>query len=144
MLWEHLLTSRVLPSDSISELKAEPDKLWYQKTRTWYSIYQFTIVSLFKLAIMTQLSIFVLIQRHKRRHLKSATSSWPDKGTCREIDNVYQATCNNAVYMRCNWLAHYQNSLPWRNNLDPRMVLSLICTCDVLLNCLADITHILL
>ena len=24
--------------------------------------------------------IFVLIQRHKRRHLKSATSSWPDKG----------------------------------------------------------------
>ena len=24
---------------------------------------------------------------------KSATPPWPDKGTCREIDNVYQATC---------------------------------------------------
>ena len=30
------------------------------------------------------------IQRHWRRHSKSATSSLPDKGTCREIDNVYQ------------------------------------------------------
>ena len=35
--------------------------------------------------------------------LKSATSSGPDKGTCREIDNVYQATCNNAVNVRSNW-----------------------------------------
>ena len=34
---------------------------------------------------------------------KTATSSWPDKGTCREIDNVYQATRNNAVNMRGNW-----------------------------------------
>ena len=31
-----------------------------------------------------------------------AMSSWPDKGTCCEIDSVYQATCNNAVNMRGN------------------------------------------
>ena len=38
-------------------------------------------VTLFKLAIMTYFYfISVLIQRHWRRHLKSATSSWPDKG----------------------------------------------------------------
>ena len=29
---------------------------------------------------MTKFFIFMLIQRHKRRHSKSATSSWPDKG----------------------------------------------------------------
>ena len=29
---------------------------------------------------MTYFLMFVLIQRHKRRHSKSATSSWPDKG----------------------------------------------------------------
>ena len=27
-------------------------------------------------------------------------SGFNDKGTCREIDNVYQATCDNAVIMR--------------------------------------------
>ena len=32
--------------------------------------------------------------------LKSSTSSWPDKGTCREIDNVYQAKCSNTINMR--------------------------------------------
>ena len=54
-------------------------------------------------AIMTSFSIFVLIQHHYRCHSKSATSSWPDKGTCREVDNVYQAMCNYAVkYAR--WL----------------------------------------
>ena len=46
--------------------------------------------------------IFVLIQRHKRHNSNRVTSSRPDKGTCREIDNVYQATCNNAVNMRGN------------------------------------------
>ena len=39
----------------------------------------------------------MLIQRHFQRHSKSATSSWPYKGTCREVDNIYQATCNTAV-----------------------------------------------
>ena len=33
---------------------------------------------------------------------KNATSSCPDRGTCGEINNVYQATCNNALYMRGN------------------------------------------
>ena len=46
--------------------------------------------------------MFVLIQPHMRRQSKSAASSRPDKGTCREMDNVYQATCNNAVDMRDN------------------------------------------
>ena len=36
---------------------------------------------------------------------KGVTSSWPDKGTlsCREKDNVYQATCNAAENMNGNW-----------------------------------------
>ena len=35
---------------------------------------------------------------------KSAMSPWPDKGICFEIDNFYQATCNNAVNnIRSNW-----------------------------------------
>ena len=38
------------------------------------------IVEHLKLAIMTTFLIFVLIQCHKRRHSKSATSSWPDIG----------------------------------------------------------------
>ena len=44
----------------------------------------------------------MLIQRHWQRHLKCAMSTQPDKGTCREIDNVYQATCNTLVNMRGN------------------------------------------
>ena len=44
----------------------------------------------------------LLIQRH-RHHSKSATSSWPDNGTCSEIDNVYQPTCTNAFNMQGNW-----------------------------------------
>ena len=37
------LRTRVdIASDSTHILKAEPGKLDYQKTRTWYSIYQFT------------------------------------------------------------------------------------------------------
>ena len=52
---------------------------------------------------MTYFFIFVLIQRHKRRHFKSLTSSCPDKGTFHEIDNVYQATCSNAVNIRGNF-----------------------------------------
>ena len=42
-------------------------------------------------------------QRLWRCHSKSATSSWPDKGTCCEIDNVFQAMCNAAVNMNGNW-----------------------------------------
>ena len=54
--------------------------------------------SLFKLAILASLSI-----DHRRCHSKCATSSWPDKGTCREIGNV-RSTCNNAASMRGDWL----------------------------------------
>ena len=46
---------------------------------------------------------FVLIQVISDAIQKGATSSWPDKGTCREIGNVYQASCINSVDMRGNW-----------------------------------------
>ena len=39
-------------------------------------------LSVYPLAIMTLLSILVTIRCHRRRHLKSTTSSWPDKDTC--------------------------------------------------------------
>ena len=79
-LWERLLTSRGLPSDSTSVLKAEPGKLDIKRREPGFLFISLPIVLLFKLAIMTSFSICMLIQRHKRRHSKSATSSWPDKG----------------------------------------------------------------
>ena len=36
------------------------------------------------------IEFFCQIQRHWRRHLKSATPWWPDKDTCCVIGNVYQ------------------------------------------------------
>ena len=77
---------------------------WYQKTRTWYSIYQFTHCFTLQTSDYDVIFYFCIDDSaYKRRHSKSATSSWPDKDTCHEIDNVYQATCNNVVYMSGNW-----------------------------------------
>ena len=64
-LWERLLTSRgFLPSDSTCVLKAEPGKLDIKKREPGILFISVPIVSLFKLAIMTWFSNFVLIQRH--------------------------------------------------------------------------------
>ena len=76
---------------------------WYQKEWTWYSFYQFTHCFTLQTSDYDVIFNFLLNQCHRQRHSKSATSSWPDKGTCREIDNVYQATCNNAFNMQGNW-----------------------------------------
>ena len=79
---------------------------WYQKSRAWYSFYQLTklIHSYYLETSEYDVMIdFMSIQRHWWCHLKSAMSSWPDKGTFREIYNVYQATCNAAVNMKGNW-----------------------------------------
>ena len=89
--------SRGLLSDSTCILEAEPGKLDIKRGEPGILSISLSVVSLFKLAIMTFLSTFMSIQRHLRRHSKSATSLWPDKGSCREIDIVYQATCTNAV-----------------------------------------------
>ena len=93
-LWERFLTLRGLPGDSTSVLKAEPGKLDIKRREPGNLFISLFIFSLFKLAIMTSFSIFALIQRHLW-HLKSATSSWPDKGTCREIDNLYPGFPHN-------------------------------------------------
>ena len=79
-LWECLLTVRGLPSNSACVLKAEPGKLDIKRREPGILFISWPNVSLFKLAIMTYFSIFVLVQRHLRRHSKSAMSSWPDKG----------------------------------------------------------------
>ena len=70
-----MLTSRGLPSDSTSVLKAEPGKLDIKIREPGILSISLPIVSLFKLAIMTSFSICMLIQRHLRRPSKSATSS---------------------------------------------------------------------
>ena len=67
-IWERLLTSQGLPSDSTSVLKAEPGKLDIKKREPGIQFISLPIVSLFKLAIMTSFSICMLIQSHKRRH----------------------------------------------------------------------------
>ena len=53
----------------------EAGKLDFKRREPGILFISLPIVSLFKLATMTLFSIFVLIQRHKRRHSKSATSS---------------------------------------------------------------------
>ena len=68
MLRERLLTSRGLSSDSTYVLKAEPGKLDIKRHGPGILFISLHNVSLFKLAIMAYFSIFVLIQRHKRRH----------------------------------------------------------------------------
>ena len=52
-LWERLLTSQGLSSDSTSALKAEPGKLDIKRRKTGILFISLPIVSLFKLAIMT-------------------------------------------------------------------------------------------
>ena len=64
-----MLTSRGLPRDSTCVLKAEPCKLDIKIRELGILFIRLPIGSLFKLAIMTKLSIFVLIQRQKvQRH----------------------------------------------------------------------------
>ena len=75
----------------------------YRKTQTKPGIL-FTSLPIFTLRTSDYDAIFEFCVdlRHKRRHSKSATSSLRDKGTCREIDHVYHATCSNTVNMRGN------------------------------------------
>ena len=98
-----MLTSRGLPSDSTCVLKAEPGKLDIKRREPGIQFISFPIVSLFKLAIMTSFSIFVLIQRHLSDVIQKVQRHHDlIKATCREIDNVYQATRSNAVGMSGN------------------------------------------
>ena len=55
----------------------QPGKLYIKRREPGILLISLPIVSLFKLEIMIMIIIFdfVLIQRHKRRHSKSATSS---------------------------------------------------------------------
>ena len=66
---------RGLPNDSTSVLKAEPGKLYIKRRKPGILFISLAVVSLFRLAIMTLFLMFVLIQSHKRRDSKSATSS---------------------------------------------------------------------
>ena len=76
-------------ASSTCVLEAGPGKLDIKSGEPGVLFISLPIVSLFfKLAIMTLLSTLV------------SASSRPDKGTCHEIDNVYQAMCTNAVNMR--------------------------------------------
>ena len=73
MLRERLLTMRGLPSDATNVLETEPGKLYIKRRKP---------VILF-ISLPSDVMIGVMsIQRHWRRDSKSATSSWPDKGTC--------------------------------------------------------------
>ena len=52
-LWERLLTSRGMPSDSTNILQTEPGKLDIKRRKPGILFISLPIVSLFKLAIMT-------------------------------------------------------------------------------------------
>ena len=64
--------------------------------RTWYSIFQFSPCFTF------QTSDYDGVFLCRFSVIGDVIQKVPDKGTCREIDNVYQATCNNAVNIRGN------------------------------------------
>ena len=68
------MTSRGLPRESTSVLKAEPGKLDIKRREPGILFINLPIVSLFKLVIIRYV-LFVSIQCHWRRHSKSATSS---------------------------------------------------------------------
>ena len=60
--------------NSTCVLKAEPGKLDIKRREPGILFISLPVVSIFKLAIMTSFSIFILIQRHLQRHSKSAMS----------------------------------------------------------------------
>ena len=70
-----MLTSRGLPSDSTCVLKAEPGKLDIKRCKPGILFISLPIVDTLQTSDYDVIFDFVLIQRHKRRHLKSATSS---------------------------------------------------------------------
>ena len=59
-----MLTLQGLPSDSTCVFKAEPGKLYIKRCEPCILFINLPIGSLFKLAIMTKILIFVLIHRH--------------------------------------------------------------------------------
>ena len=65
-----MLTGQGLSSDSICVLKAEPGKLDIKRRKPGILLFSLSIVSLFKLAIMTSFPNFVSIQCHWQRHSK--------------------------------------------------------------------------
>ena len=67
-----LVVPQGLPSDSTCVIEAESGKLDIKRCEPGILFINLPIGSLFKLGIMTELYI-VLIQRHWRRHSKSAT-----------------------------------------------------------------------
>ena len=71
-----MLTSRGLPSDSTCVLNAEPGKLDILKDANLvFCLSVYPLLNSLQTNDYDVILMFVLIQRHKRRHSKSATSS---------------------------------------------------------------------
>ena len=70
-----MLTLRVLPSDSTCVLKAEPGKLDIKRRKPGILFISSPFLNTLQTSDYDVIFYFVLIQRHKRRHSKSATSS---------------------------------------------------------------------
>ena len=99
--WECLLTSPGLLRDSTCVLKAKPGKLDIKRCKPgilFISLPSFTLQTSDYDIIFYFCVDSVLLGCHS----KSATSSWSDKGTCREIDIIYKATWNVAVNVAVN------------------------------------------
>ena len=79
---------RSLPSNSTCILKAKPGKLDIKRRGPGILFISLPIVWQLwgNFLFLCQFSVIV-------SYSKSAMSSWPDKGTRREIYNAYQATC---------------------------------------------------
>ena len=88
--FEALIESRGLSSDSTCVLEAESCKLDIKRRELGILFIRLPICSLLKIAIIMLLLLSSSFQRH-RRHSKSIMPCRRDKGTCIEIDNIYQA-----------------------------------------------------
>ena len=97
-----MLTLRGLPSDSTCVLIAGPGELDIKTHEPGILFISLPIVSLFKRAIMTLFFYFCVDSALLATSFNKCNDIMTDKGTCHGIDNVNQATCNDAVNMRGN------------------------------------------
>ena len=98
-----LVKSRGLPSDSTCILKAEHGKLILKDANLVFYLSVYTLLNTLQTSdydvfflFLCRFSFISEVIQKVQRHQDLI------KVTCCEIDNIYQATCNNAVNMRSN------------------------------------------
>ena len=98
-----LAESQGLPSDPSYVLLVELGKLDIKRPEPCIVVISLQVGSHLKLAIMTLLSIFVLVFQISRHHLKVRIHDDLIKARVLRKTTFINPTYSNAVYMRGNW-----------------------------------------